>query len=109
MIVAYSSGPSSRDAVTWMRTPRPGSPRWKNWSPTIAPITDRPAEVRRPTKIEGSAAGICSLRSRVSRPAPWSSKSSRCARSTDCRPKRVLDTMGNSAIMTVTITREREA
>src|SRR5437764_1337393 len=58
MIVAYSSGPIRRDAVTWMRTPRPGSPRWKNWSPTIAPITDRPADVRRPTKIEGRGAGV---------------------------------------------------
>ena len=43
----------------------PGSPWPKKKSPTMAPITDRPAEMRRPAKIAGRAAGNISLRSRV--------------------------------------------
>ena len=36
-------------------------PARKNCSPTMAPITDRPAEIRKPVKIDGSAAGNCSF------------------------------------------------
>ena len=80
-------------------------PRWKNWSPTTAPTTASPAEVRRPTKIEGSAAGNWSFMSIVERLTPWSWNSSRCCLATDCRPNRVIATSGNSAMRTVTMTR----
>ena len=43
------------------------SPRPKKKSPTIAPMTESPAEMRRPAKIAGPAAGM-TLKSDVDRP-----------------------------------------
>ena len=62
---ANSSSPSSWLAYLRSSWPMPASPRPKKKSPTMAPITDRPAEMRRPAKIAGRAAGNISLRSRV--------------------------------------------
>ena len=61
--------------------PRPTSPRPKKKSPTMAPMTDSPAEMRRPANIAGSAAGNITLRRRVKRLAWWSVTRS-------CRPGR---------------------
>ena len=47
--------------------PRPGSPLVKKKSPTMAPITARPAATRSPVKIAGDAAGICNLRKMTQR------------------------------------------
>ena len=45
-----------------MTIPTPGlEPRRKNCSPTTAPMTDRPAEIRNPVKMLGIAAGSCSF------------------------------------------------
>ena len=47
--------------------PIPGLPCLKKKSPTIAPITDSPAEIRSPVKMLGNAEGSCSFRSRARR------------------------------------------
>src|ERR1044072_6881490 len=47
----------------------PGAPCWKKKSPTIAPITARPAAGRSPVKMAGTAAGASSLTRRWSRAA----------------------------------------
>ena len=47
-------------AVVVDQQPMPGSPWRKKKSPTMAPITDRPAEMRKPVKIAGMPAGNCS-------------------------------------------------
>ena len=41
--------------------PRPGSPLVKKKSPTMAPMTARPADTLSPVKIAGDAAGSCNL------------------------------------------------
>ncbi len=83
----------------------PGLPCLKKKSPTMAPTTDRPAEMRRPAKMAGMAAGNSSLRRMVTRLGWCRAKRSRICRSTDRRPNRVLETIGNSEISTHTKTR----
>ena len=58
---ANSSGDCRRDWYFAMSEPMPGVPRWKKKSPTIAPTTERPAEMRMPAKIAGVAVGNSSL------------------------------------------------
>src|SRR5690606_36337272 len=81
--VATSSADWRREAYRSKSRPRPGVPRPKKKSPTMAPITDRPAAVRSPVKIPGRAAGTWSLNVRVHRLAPWRVNSS-------CRPRSAL-------------------
>ncbi len=71
----------------------------------MAPITERPAEMRIPAKIAGSAAGSSSFVSTVQRDAFWSWNSSRCPLSTDWRPNSVFYTIGKSEISTQTMMR----
>src|SRR3954451_18983139 len=84
----------------------PFSPLSKKKSPTIAPMTDSPAEMRSPANIAGRADGNITLRSRVIRP-PWCSVIRSCnPGSPDTRPNRVFSTIGKMVISTHTITRD---
>ena len=83
----------------------PGAPCWKKKSPTMAPITDRPAALRRPVKIDGTAAGNCSLSSTCARVARLSRNRSCAAALADCRPKKVFEIIGKTAMITQTTTR----
>jgi hypothetical protein len=88
-----------------MRRPIPGRPWAKKKSPTTAPMTASPAAMRSPANVAGSAAGSCSLVSRVHRLAPWRVKRSCMAASADLSPNRVLAMIGKSAMRTQTMTR----
>ena len=84
----------------------PTSPRPKKKSPTMAPITDSPADMRSPAKIAGRAPGNMSLRSRVRRLA-WCSVNRSCiALSAESSPNRVFTMMGKSEMMMHTTTRD---
>ena len=74
----------------------------------IAPTTHSPAAMRKPVKMAGVAPGSSSLRKRVHRPTPWTLKRSWCAASADSRPKNVFDRIGNRAMITHTMIRERK-
>src|SRR6266498_1935307 len=102
---AKSCSDWSRARYRSIRMPMPGSPCLKKKSPTIAPITDAPAAMRRPVKIAGSAAGSSSFHSRVSRPAECRVNRSCWLASTDWSPNKVLAMIGNSAMSTQTSTR----
>ena len=84
----------------------PDSPCPKKKSPTTAPITDRPAEIRKPAKIAGSAAGNISFRRRVYRLAWWSVNRSCMPRSADCKPNSVFTMIGKIEMITQTNTRD---
>ena len=83
--------------------PMPGLlPARKNCSPTTAPMTERPAEMRNPVKIAGSAAGNCSLREPRPRDASRKREQIVLAGSAEVSPNSVLVTIGKNEIMTHT-------
>ena len=86
----------------------PGWPCRKKKSPTIAPITDRPAEMRKPAKIAGMPAGSCRRQRRVNRLESCNVKRSCWPWSADNKPKSVLLMIGKIAMSTHTITRLRK-
>ena len=108
MITAASSCSPSR-WLAYLRSswPMPASPWPKKKSPTMAPMTDRPAEMRSPAKIAGRAAGNISLRSRVQpagvvqREQVVHRRGRRTAARTACSAM-----IGNSEMITQTITRD---
>ena len=78
IVAAAKSSVASAPALVELsiRRPRPRSPLRKKKSPTIAPMTQPPAAIRRPVKIAGIALGSSSFHRRVQRLAPLRRNSS---------------------------------